>query len=90
MSAVAGTRRVGRTSKVEQFVWPAGPKASPPRVEFRYGPLTVVGTMTTFNMDLDLFSANGVPLRAKCAVTIKEQKPAFDLVQEGAVMTVDR
>jgi hypothetical protein len=73
-----------RTSMVERFVWPAPPKNSPPRVEFAYGTLTVVGTMTSFNMDLDLFSASGVPLRAKCAVTIKEQKPNFDLVKEGA------
>jgi hypothetical protein len=74
-----------RTRQLERFVLPemSQPKAVPPRLEFRYGTFTVIGVMTALNSDFDLFSANGVPLRAKCAVTIKEQKPEFDANQVG-------
>ena len=77
-----------RTKQLERFLLPssASPKAVPPRVQFTYGTLTVVGVMTTLNQDFDFFATNGVPLRAKCAVSIKEQKPEFDanLVGPGA------
>jgi hypothetical protein len=53
-------------------------------VKFTYGTQTVVGVMKSLSTDLDLFSVDGVPLRAKCAVQIEEQKPAFDLKQQGA------
>ena len=74
-----------RTRQLERFVLPQmkQPKAVPPRVQFTYGSFTVIGAMTTLNQDFDLFSANGVPLRAKCAVTIKEQKPEFDAKLAG-------
>ena len=69
-----------RVRPLEQFLLPkkGNAKAAPPRVQFTYGTLTVVGVMSTLNVDYDFFSSNGVPLRAKCAVTIKEQKPEFD------------
>ena len=74
-----------RTRQLERFVLPQmnQPKAVPPRVQFTYGSFTVIGAMTTLNQDFDLFSTNGVPLRAKCAVTIKEQKPEFDAKLAG-------
>jgi hypothetical protein len=74
-----------RTRQLERFVLPQmnQPKAVPPRVQFTYGSFTVIGAMTTLNQDFDLFSPNGVPLRAKCAVTIKEQKPEFDAKLAG-------
>lgn len=77
-----------RTRALERFVLPdmKQPKAAPPRLRFSYGSFTVIGVMTSLNQDFDLFSATGVPLRAKCAVTIKEQKPEFDakLIGSGA------
>lgn len=73
-----------RTAAVERFVWPAKKGDRPPRVKFTYGSLSVVGVMKSLSTDLDLFSGTGVPLRAKCAVQIEEQKPAFDLKQQGA------
>lgn len=74
-----------RTRQLERFVLPdmTQPKAAPPRLQFTYGTFTVIGVMTALNQDYDLFSANGVPLRAKCAVTIKEQKPEFDASLAG-------
>ncbi len=73
-----------RTAAIERFVWPAKKKPTPPRVQFTYGTLCVTGVMTSVSVDLDLFSTNGVPLRAKCAVQIKEQKAEFDLAIAGA------
>jgi hypothetical protein len=74
-----------RTRQLERFVLPdmTQPKAAPPRLQFTYGTFTVIGVMTALNQDYDLFSASGVPLRAKCAVTIKEQKPEFDASLAG-------
>jgi len=74
-----------RTRQLERFVLPnnKNPKAAPPRLRFTYGTFTVIGVMTALNQDFDLFSASGVPLRAKCAVTIKEQKPEFDASLAG-------
>jgi hypothetical protein len=74
-----------RTRQLERFLLPStkSPKSVPPRVQFSYGTLTIVGVLTALNQDFDLFSTNGVPLRAKCAVTIKEQKPEFDAKLAG-------
>jgi contractile injection system tube protein len=75
-----------RTRSLERFVLPAmkTSKAVPPRVQFTYGSFTVIGVMTSLNQDFDYFARNGVPLRAKCAVTIKEQRPEFDATKAGA------
>ena len=43
--------------------------------------------MTALNQRLRPLRANGVPLRAKCAVTIKEQKPEFDANRTGRAPT---
>jgi len=73
-----------RTRQLERFVLPAKKtKAVPPRVRFSYGSFSVVGVMTALNQDFDFFARNGVPLRAKCAVTIKEQRPEFDANLSG-------
>ena len=60
------------------------PKGVPPRVLFRYGSLQVAGVMSALNLEYDLFSDSGVPLRAKASVTIKEQLPQFDAKLLGA------
>lgn len=73
-----------RTRQLEQFVLPAQKtKAVPPRISFTYGSFSVIGVMTSLNQDFDYFARNGVPLRAKCAVTIKEQRPEFDASKAG-------
>ena len=74
-----------RTRQLERFVLPRmkSAKAAPPRVRFTYGTFSVVGVMTSLNQDFDLFSVGGTPLRAKCAVTIREQKPEFDAKLAG-------
>lgn len=74
-----------RTRLLERFLLPGtgDAKAAPPRVKFTYGTFTVVGVMNSMSEDFDFFALNGVPLRAKCAVTIKEQKPEFDAKLTG-------
>lgn len=69
-----------RTAAVARFVLPAGKesKQAPPRVQFRWGALGVAGVMTSLSEELDLFSAQGVPLRAKVGIEIKEQDPKYE------------
>ncbi len=69
---------------LRQFLLPAkAAKAVPPRVRFIYGTFRLVGILTALNVDYDLFAASGVPLRAKCAVTIKEHLPEYEANQLG-------
>ncbi|HYJ79487.1 MAG TPA: hypothetical protein VEW03_07810, partial [Longimicrobiaceae bacterium] len=75
-----------KTGKIEQFLIPRGPQGqrqAPPRVRFVWGELTLVGLISQLAIDFDLFAPNGVPLRAKMAVTIREQKPEYQLLQAG-------
>jgi LysM repeat protein len=76
----AGVSVLDRTATVERFVRPRGPRPgqeAPPRVLFEWGSFLVQGTMESANIDLDLFDANGVPLRAKVSVSIKGQDPRW-------------
>ncbi len=69
-----------RTQIVEKFVRPRGntpAQQSPPRVQFKWGTFLVQGVMESANIDLDLFAADGTPLRAKVAVSIKGQDPSY-------------
>ncbi|WP_300450163.1 hypothetical protein [Accumulibacter sp.] len=76
----AGVSVLERTAAVERFVRPRGPRPgqeAPPRVLFEWGSFLVQGTMESANIDLDLFDADGVPLRAKVSVSIKGQDPRW-------------
>jgi hypothetical protein len=69
-----------KTMTVEKFVRPRGAapnQQTPPRVEFRWGSFIVQGVMESANIDLDHFAADGTPLRAKVAVSIKGQNPEY-------------
>ncbi len=74
------------TAQLERFMLPktGEPKGVPPRVLFSYGSLKVAGVMSALNLEYDLFSSTGKPLRAKASVTIKEQMPQFDADLLGA------
>jgi LysM repeat protein len=74
----AGVSVLDKTKMVERFVRPRGPRQgeeAPPRVVFVWGSFMVQGVMESANLDLDLFDSQGVPLRAKVAVSIKGQDP---------------
>ncbi|MEV5967191.1 hypothetical protein AB0L70_35810 [Kribbella sp. NPDC051952] len=74
------------TADITRFVLPGGKgsKAAPPRVRFSWGKFVLIGVMGSANEDLDLFSPEGVPLRAKVSVSIKEQDPKFEALEKGA------
>jgi hypothetical protein len=84
-TADEGTTRNGvsvlqKTKSVERFVRPRGARPgeeAPPRVVFVWGDFRVQGTMESANIDLDLFDATGIPLRAKVSVSIKGQDPRW-------------
>ncbi|MDB5858116.1 MAG: hypothetical protein JWQ76_1805, partial [Ramlibacter sp.] len=75
-----GVSVLEKTKSVERFVRPKGARPgqeAPPRVVFVWGGFLVQGTMESANIDLDLFDAQGVPLRAKVSVSIKGQDPRW-------------
>ena len=71
------------TAAVEKFVLASGDKA-PPKVGFQWGAFVFNGVMTSCGEDFDLFSPEGVPLRAKLNVSITEQDPDFEASEKGA------
>lgn len=81
-----------KTNQIRQFVLPGGEgsKQAPPRVRFRWGPFTLTGVMTSLSEELSLFSPDGVPLRSKVSVQIKEQDAAFAALKKGAGANPDK
>ena len=60
-----------------------GSKQPPPRVRFSWGEFVLDGVMGSYSEDLDLFSASGVPLRAKVSINIQEQDPDYEANRSG-------
>jgi len=81
-----------RTNKVRQFVLPGGTgsKEAPPRVRFRWGTFEMAGVMSSLTEELSLFSRDGVPLRSKLSVQIKEQDARFAALKSGSGANPDR
>ncbi len=70
-----------KTQQVAVYLTPGiekGKKSSPPRVRFQWGKFILDGVMTSMTEDLDYFSAEGVPLRAKVSISIEGQNPAHE------------
>jgi hypothetical protein len=65
-----------KTAQVAQFMLPTpGSSAPPPRVRFHWGDFILDGVMGSYTEDVDLFSPQGVPLRAKVSISIRGQNP---------------
>lgn len=74
-----------RTADVEQFVVPATNNPDPPpRLRFEWNQLILTGIVENLDIEFDLFAANGVPLRAKMSLSIKEQKPEYQFLRGGS------
>lgn len=74
-----------RTAMVEQFVLPREDGSeTPPLVKFSWNELVIIGIVENVDIDFDLFAADGVPLRAKVSLSIKEQDPRYQYLQTGA------
>jgi hypothetical protein len=76
-----------RTRQIEQFVLAqtggSGGRQSPPRVMFKWGGLKIKGVISQLSIDFDLFASDGSPLRAKMAVSIKEQDAKYEMLEAG-------
>ena len=65
-----------KTAEVAKFMLPAsGSSGPPPRVRFSWGTSSSSASWGRTTEDLDLFSPQGIPLRAKVAVSIRGQNP---------------
>ncbi len=74
-----------RTALIEQFVVPEeGNPDPPPRLRFQWNDLILTGLVEQLSIEFDLFAANGVPLRAKAGLSIKEQKAEYQFLRGGA------
>ncbi len=75
-----------KTLIVRQFAEPTKekPKDPPPPVRFIWGSFTFTGIVTQVTEDLDYFSTDGKPLRAKVSVTITEQNADFEAKLTGS------
>jgi contractile injection system tube protein len=74
-----------RSLQVARFVLPsAQSKEAPPRVRFHWGDFVFNGVMNSMTEDIDLFSSEGIPLRSKVSIAIKEQDSKFEALQSGA------
>lgn len=73
-----------KTQAVEALLKPdpSGDKPVPARVRFLWGDLRVDGLISSLAIDFELFAANGIPLRAKMGVTIKEQDARYETWQK--------
>jgi hypothetical protein len=75
-----------RTRIVRQFAEPSKekPTSPPPPVRFIWGTFVFTGLVTQVTEDLDYFSSDGRPLRAKVSVTITEKNLDLEAKLVGA------
>ncbi len=67
-----------KTAMVRRFMLPKEKSTdAPPSVRFHWGSFVLTGVMTSASEDLELFTSEGTPLRAKVNISIKEQDPRF-------------
>jgi hypothetical protein len=74
------------TDKMAQMLKPFGGEneKTPPRVEFSWGAYRFVGTVEQYKETLDLFSHDGVPLRAGINLTLSSDAPNFESARAPA------
>jgi hypothetical protein len=63
--------------QVQDRATEAGAAYSPPLVTFQWGTFIFAGIAESYRETLDFFSADGVPLRAQVALSLKEQAGEF-------------
>lgn len=86
-SALEDTRDVRElTKKVNHFITPQqqGEGLAPPGVRFLWGSFLFEGVMESMDETLELFSAEGRPLRAKVSIGITSQEIQFQIQQLGS------
>lgn len=71
-----------RTRKIAQLLQVSDPNArhpAPKRVQFRWGSILFEGVIDSFTEVLEYFSPEGVPLRSKLSISMKEQKFEYNI-----------
>jgi hypothetical protein len=82
-----------RTALLRELIRPGAekkqPKETPPKVRFTWGRIVFEGIVEGLTEEFDLFASNGVALRSKVQLTIKEQNAelAFNERGPGAATT---
>jgi len=79
------------TDKMVQMLKPVGTgnQKTPPSVEFSWGTYVFAGTVEQYKETLDLFSHDGVPLRASINLTLSSDQPRFESTS-APVSSADR
>ncbi|HST48493.1 hypothetical protein [Jatrophihabitans sp.] len=74
-----------KTADVRQFAEPPKdkPKGAPPRIRFEWGTFRFDGIVTRLGEEIDYFSSDGLPLRAKLSLTITGQDAMFESNASG-------
>ena len=71
-----------RTKKIAALLQVSDPDAkhpAPKRVQFRWGSIVFEGVLDAYTEVLEYFSPEGVPLRAKVSISLKEQKFEYQI-----------
>ncbi len=81
-----------KTADVRQFAEPSkdNPKGAPPRIRFEWGTFRFDGIVTRLGEEIDYFSSDGLPLRAKLSLTITGQDALFESNATGPGSRTDQ
>jgi hypothetical protein len=81
-----------KTADVRQFAEPSkdNPKGAPPRIRFEWGTFRFDGIVTRLGEEIDYFSSDGLPLRAKLSLTITGQDAQFESNATGPGSRTDQ
>lgn len=72
-------RRTRPIAEILQVANPSARHPAPKRVEFRWGTILFQGVIDSFSEVLEYFSPEGVPLRSKVSLSLKEQKFEYNV-----------
>ncbi|HLT34679.1 MAG TPA: hypothetical protein VK034_00305 [Enhygromyxa sp.] len=72
-----------KTQLVERFLKPGRRNATPPRLRFHWGDFIIDGVLDSLDLQFDHFAANGLPLRAKATLTLKQQDSSYEVLPES-------
>ncbi|WP_437656649.1 CIS tube protein [Sorangium sp. So ce1182] len=75
------TERLAKLLRVDE----KAKKPAPRRVRFLWGSIVFDGVMDTYSEVLEYFSPEGVPLRSKVSISLKEQKFEYQIEKQRAV-----
>src|SRR5262249_27586163 len=81
--------RLRYVDKLRSLMKLNGEKHAPPIVRFTWDTQVFVGVLESLNITYVLFTPEGIPLRAKLSVALKEYRPAAVQVKENPTSSPD-